>query len=126
MAMSLALNGASAAGFTLAPALVWLSDRHGIAWAGTGHHRTKAANAQHSGRGRTDNTEPTTRARGCGSPLLSRRTDRVPGQAGVQRGDRVRFRDQTRRRRRAQLVAPPTEEGRQFGVGGILRCGRTS
>ena len=35
MAMSLALNGASAAGFTLAPALVWLSDRHGIAWAGT-------------------------------------------------------------------------------------------
>jgi len=35
MAMSLALNGASAAGFTLAPALVWLSDRHGIAWAGS-------------------------------------------------------------------------------------------
>jgi MFS family permease len=34
-AMSLALNGASAAGFTLAPALVWLSDRHGIAFAGT-------------------------------------------------------------------------------------------
>ena len=34
-AMSLALNGASAAGFTLAPALVWLSDRHGIALAGT-------------------------------------------------------------------------------------------
>ncbi len=35
LAMSLALNGASAAGFTLAPALVWLSDRHGIAFAGT-------------------------------------------------------------------------------------------
>jgi len=34
-AMSLALNGASAAGFTLAPALVWLADRHGIAFAGT-------------------------------------------------------------------------------------------
>ena len=34
-AMSLALNGASAAGFTLAPALVWLSDRHGIGFAGT-------------------------------------------------------------------------------------------
>jgi hypothetical protein len=97
----------------------------GIAGAGTGHHRTEAANAQHSGRGRTDNTEPTTGARGCGSPLLPRRTDRIPGQAGVQRGDRVGFRDQTRRRRRAQLVAPPTKEGRQFGVSGILRCGRT-
>lgn len=35
MAMSLALNGASVAGFTLAPALVWLTDRHGLAWAGT-------------------------------------------------------------------------------------------
>ena len=35
LAMSLALNGASVAGFTLAPALVFLADRHGIAWAGT-------------------------------------------------------------------------------------------
>jgi MFS family permease len=34
-AMSLALNGASAAGFTLAPVLVVLSDQYGIAFAGT-------------------------------------------------------------------------------------------
>ena len=35
LAMSLALNGASAAGFTLAPALVWLADQNGLAFAGT-------------------------------------------------------------------------------------------
>ena len=35
LAMSLALNGASVAGFTVAPALVWLADRWGLATATT-------------------------------------------------------------------------------------------
>lgn len=35
MAISLALNGASVAGFTVAPALVWLADAHGLALAAT-------------------------------------------------------------------------------------------
>ena len=35
LAMSLALNGASVAGFTVAPALVWLADRDGLARAST-------------------------------------------------------------------------------------------